>query len=617
MNILILFLIIFSYNARSASVEVKCLQSETCDEIQAKLKSSFENLDSIKDEIRFIKSLSLNSSILRYSFKGRRPENGKRHYIISLSIRPRIGLIEIDAQDGINIEDILNIVNINEEDSLYIDEIQKALLRIQKYFEERGYTSVKASYKLLGKKNNPNLKIIIRYKDIIKIEKVQIKGDRNQIPQEVLLKMLGYKDSNLNEVELKIAIDQIKQELLGSGFYNSKVDFRVIRNLNSNKCKIIFSFSLGTKTNIYLLEMKHLSRERILKDFRHAIQNDGLEANRETLNKIITMAYKEKGIYESEISIDRRQGHAKNGTEFINFYIRASKGHKIKLAGLEFRGNVNIKVEKLRDLFYKKATTLSKRNYLDEKYLYSFVKILERYYLERGYILSKIESPKIVLAKDKGSTKVIYYIKENQQCLLGERELNNIPKELKELILGKWNNSIGLPLNIVELEKDIIKSLNEIRSRGYYFGDITNILNDNIVTYQNNYTRAKIKLDFNLGAKAVFNSLIVDGNKKTKSEVIERENPFKRGDIITPQDIKKFEERLKALGIFSRVQIFPHIINQFSASREQKINLLVHVKEEKFGQGEIAPGFRTNLGAKLSFNVAYRNLWKKKIIQYH
>ena len=206
----------------------------------------------------------------------------------------------------------------------------------------------------------------------------------------------------------------------------------------------------------------------------------------------------------------------------------------------------------------------------------------------------------------KKTAKVLYSIEERVQCTLKEIRLEGVSEKDKQSILKNLENQVGQPLNIVEIENDLERVLTHLHKRGYYFAEIEN-LSDTIIHYSINYTESRIHIKINSKQKTLFHSLHITGNKATSSQVIERENLMKSGEIITPDKLKDLEVRLSNLGLFSSIRITP----QLKDSPSGNTIIEIHVQEKKFGTGEIAPGFRNDLGAKLSLNVVYRNLTGK------
>jgi outer membrane protein insertion porin family len=87
-----------------------------------------------------------------------------------------------------------------------------------------------------------------------------------------------------------------------------------------------------------------------------------------------------------------------------------------------------------------------------------------------------------------------------------------------------------------------------------------------------------------------------------------REVELQSGEIITPVKLESIRQRLAGLGLFSSLRLSPYMIYDADNAECAKTNLVIQVKEKDFGQGEVAPGYRTDLGAKLSTGITYNNL---------
>ena len=60
--------------------------------------------------------------------------------------------------------------------------------------------------------------------------------------------------------------------------------------------------------------------------------------------------------------------------------------------------------------------------------------------------------------------------------------------------------------------------------------------------------------------------------------------------------------------LFSLVRISPYVVNKNSQASTYRTNVLIQLREKDFGSFELAPGFRTDLGAKLSVGINYGNI---------
>ncbi len=610
MKILIFFIFTFYCQIILAStVQVSCPNWQDCKEIEKEINTGLLSLKNKKKEINFLKSLALNSSFSEFKMLGKIRLNGERLYKLFLTKKSRYKLINLKTPNDLEVDNLKKILGIKSGDYINLEKIKRGLVEIEKTLQEKGYIGIKTSYSFSGLKHGPVLNISVLYKDIIIIEDVLFEGDRKQLPKNIMANLLSYKGNNFNKIDLKIKNEEVKQELFLEGFYKANVKLGFKDGKRRNSKIVIFEIDLNEKTNIHLRGNRYINRDSFFQKYRRVIQNEGREVNEKSFKSTIIEIYKERGIYGSKIFVEKRHGTYSNGTSFVNFYINIKEGSKIKVNRLRFYGNLKIDVNKLKKLFYKKASSLASNDYLDEIFLDEFSNILKNYFFKNGYILATISKPQILIASDKKTAEVSYTIKERQQCIVSDIVLANIPKKLVSNVIKELKNKPGKPLNIVDLEKDLAKALEIVRDKGYFFAKIINLAKKNIINYQSNYTKSKIFIEFDLGRKMIFQSLVVSGNHQTRSVIIERENKLKKGDVVTPKELKKLRDHISSLGIFSHIHIVPYTINSFSDSEIDEVNLLVQVQEKEFGSGELAPGFRTDLGAKLSFNVTYRNLW--------
>jgi outer membrane protein insertion porin family len=180
---------------------------------------------------------------------------------------------------------------------------------------------------------------------------------------------------------------------------------------------------------------------------------------------------------------------------------------------------------------------------------------------------------------------------------------------MRNKILKNIVNKEGLPLNILELEKDITRAVTTLRDVGYFYAKFKNKNQNSIVKYQSNFTQADIYLDFDPGKLLRADEFIYVGNIVTKKIVLERELDIKVGDVVTPEKIKSIRDSLNSLGVFSKVSVLTSVTNLHNNDEEYKARLVVKLRERALGRVEIAPGYRTDLGAKFSFSFFKNNLW--------
>ncbi|NOT79489.1 MAG: BamA/TamA family outer membrane protein [Bacteriovoracaceae bacterium] len=219
-----------------------------------------------------------------------------------------------------------------------------------------------------------------------------------------------------------------------------------------------------------------------------------------------------------------------------------------------------------------------------------------------------MSKPRVVINEEDKSVSVEYGIAEKQQVILKNIKLSKINSELQSGAKSILTNQEGKPINIVELENDLRKLITHFQNEGYYFASITNLNSNTLINYDKSFAFVDLNPEITLDKKVCFNEFVINGNVETNTAVIAREIDLVSGELITPVKIETIRQRLSGLNLFSSLRITPYMIYEAESNECPKTNLIVQVKEKDFGLVEIAPGFRTDLGAKLSTGIIYNNL---------
>ena len=63
---------------------------------------------------------------------------------------------------------------------------------------------------------------------------------------------------------------------------------------------------------------------------------------------------------------------------------------------------------------------------------------------------------------------------------------------------------------------------------------------------------------------------------------------------------------MSSLGLFQSVKVYP-IKNKVTEAGKQLVDVFIDLEEKDFGSGEIALGYRTDIGARASLGILYNN----------
>ncbi len=202
--------------------------------------------------------------------------------------------------------------------------------------------------------------------------------------------------------------------------------------------------------------------------------------------------------------------------------------------------------------------------------------------LNKGYLNIQVGLPTVELSEDKKWFTVTYTVMEGEPFTVAEVGFRgNTVFEDPELREG---------LKIKEGEifqrqkiRDEITRLNDLYgSKGYSFADASPS-----VTPNPEDRTATITLTIKEGEMMRIRQININGNDKTKDNVIRREVRVDEQDVIDTPSLKRSFQRLNNLNFFETVEILPAQVGP------DKVDLNVRVKEKPTGQFSVGGGFST------------------------
>ncbi len=583
---------------------VVCTPRRLCEDVDIKVEELTEAEISETAFVERVRAIGLDKSIrLFQTYKAK----DKLYVLIEKkSLIQSINIIAPEELDGDQIQRISQLqegVFYNEAD------VEAAEDKIREWLQERGYQDISIKINESGQnRGHVVLDIEVEFGSKVTLNSISIEGNYNDIANELFRGLRKSKNKVYSRVQMKLEVDRIVSELKGMGYLDTKIEFHE-KELGPYKRDLELMVDLGVRTQFSFFGNTHFASEELLINIKKSLVDGSITLEGEGISKVIKKSYLEIGLYNTNVTFYERLGESVGHDKVRTLFFHIEEGKKVRLKSLSFKGNLLLDINTLKGLFYDNASTLASRDFLDEKYLNSFSNILKDYYLQRGFVFIDISRPRVIFNKELNSADVTYSIKERQQSLLSAINLEGIPEAQKPEVLAQLKNQVSQPLNVVELENDLARALNVLRDLGYFYAEIKNLDEDNVVTYDMNFTRSQINLIFNLGKVTKFENLVLSGNRITKDIVLTREVNLQRGEAITPQKLKLIQDKINGLGLFARVQVIPIVTNKLSSDEYNKTNVIVQVQEKKFGRGEIAPGYRTDIGAKLSLLLTKSNLF--------
>lgn len=526
---------------------------------------------------------------------------------ISVYIEKRPILRRVDVESsGLDKDIILKLTQLSVgfpyPDATDLEVIKK----IKAWMFEQGYRDIVVGYDKDIVSDKINAKINIVYKSKVTVSDVSIIGEKINHFKMIFRQLKKLEGKLYTPSKVKLLVNKIMREIHDEGYYKS--DAEIVNHVNERMqtVSVRVKVRLGKRYQYQFHGNANIDN-RTLRDI---VKKESGEVSVSDLSNHIKDKvldeYLRHGFYGTDVSVTLQSYMGIDETRIVNYLVHIKEGVRYKVKKVNFIGNSLVPLKKLKTFFYDRSSVLSSRGFLDEGFINAFGNMLKEYYLSRGFVYINILKPEIIKDNIKKTAIVNFFIKEKQQSIVESINTTGLSKDLRKIVLDKISNKKNKPLDIINLESDITKSVNTVRDEGYFYAKF--IESGDIVSYKTNYSSSNINLKFFVGRRLVVEKIVFTGNVVTQNVVLERESRVEKGDYVSPRLIKKIKDSLNSLGIFSRVVVTPAIIGS-NEKGEDLVRLLIDVREREFGRVEIAPGYRTDLGAKFSFSFLKNNLW--------
>jgi outer membrane protein assembly factor BamA len=168
-----------------------------------------------------------------------------------------------------------------------------------------------------------------------------------------------------------------------------------------------------------------------------------------------------------------------------------------------------------------------------------------------------------------------------------------LASEAKGLVLGE-------PISRAKIEEGMRKMIDVYRENGFVYADMKYTIEPSI-----DNTQARVRFDVTEGEQVVVHDIIVRGNVRTRDSVIQRRITLTRGAVYKASEVRKTEERIALLGVFSSVNVALENPEIHQRSKVVIITLVEQVPQHI----EFRPGASTGEGLRGLVEYGHRNLF--------
>ena len=273
-------------------------------------------------------------------------------------------------------------------------------------------------------------------------------------------------------------------------------------------------------------------------------------------------------------------------TSFGTVIFKIKEGERVRIADIRFAGNEHIKSKRLKKEMETKKwwmfSWLMGTGRLKDDEFDDDLDKLRDYYREQGYLDIEIAPEKITFDYPKPDRLVITIgISEGRQYRIGDITFtgNKLhPTSILRRVIRQRSGAIFTPS---KLDKDVERLEDFYGHDGYLDTRAHLVRKPNVAT-------GNIDIEYEISESEKFNveSLLIEGNTKTKSIVIVRELVLSPGDVFDTVRMKISKLRLENTRFFEDVSVTPQETNI-----PGRRNLRIAVKEGRTGNLSFGAGF--------------------------
>ena len=287
----------------------------------------------------------------------------------------------------------------------------------------------------------------------------------------------------------------------------------------------------------------------------------------------------------------------------VDLVYEISEGAKSKVRQINILGNAKFKEGVLRNAMATRQARpwrifSSNDTYDPDRLAYDQQK-LRQFYLTQGYADFRVVSAVAELTPDRRDFIVTYVVDEGERYKFGDLKIESDIRDIKadtfqKLLTehkGDWYNAQKIETTVDTLQETA-------GLLGYAFADI-----------RPQFNRDKDKREMNIvfqiaeAPRVYVEKININGNVRTKDQVIRREFRLSEGDAFNTLKVKRSRDRLQSLGFFQdKLEV-----EQKPGSAPDKVILEANVQEKSTGSLEVSAGYSSLENFILSASISQRN----------
>ena len=412
------------------------------------------------------------------------------------------------------------------------------------------------------------------------IADIRIKGLKFLDQDRVLMRIKSKKGDPIDED----AIDADVRNIWDFGYFND-----VTAEIEPSVEGPVLVFTVAEKPRIEDVRVEG-SEEVSIDDIKEAMStHTGNVLNEKVLAEDlqkVTDLYRKEGFYLAEVTYEV-QGRSEGATAAL--VLNVKEGSKLYIKEVAVEGLKEIDPDDVKRYMALKErgmfSWLTGYGVLKEESLERDVETIRAYFMKHGYVDGQVSAPEVLYEED--GIRIIFRVREGVRYKVGNvifhGDLIDTEARLLEALTLDDHQKEGDYFDVEVLQKDIKALTNFYSDYGYAFADID-------VRPQPRAEDREVDVVFTLkpGEKQYIRRVEVEGNARTRDNVILREMRLADGQAFSGARMRRSAERLEKTRYFKEVN--PSIL---PTGNPGEVDLKIGVKEDDTGTVSIGFGYST------------------------
>ncbi|AGH95177.1 outer membrane protein assembly factor [Pseudobdellovibrio exovorus] len=470
-------------------------------------------------------------------------------------ISPTIQKISFSGLSGLNETDALNIMGLNVNNILDEQNLHAGTDKLTQYYREQGYRFAQVSSEIVHETTiAKSVLFTVDRKQKTQLSNITLTGLNSPVVQRQIEKSLqrNFWRSTVNQETLSKINTRLRGLLSNQGYYQTQIPSpQIIFAADELSARLSYKFETSPRFYIEVINshrFEHTYLEDDILKLNTFVAKDG--------NMIPDLIEDLKAFYVAEGFPHVEVTSTEITKDNINqIFLNVQEGPFTKIADFTITGQYS----RDENFYKKKFYELSSQKVQDKTYLKEDIELAAKnlliYLQNDGYVNAKLS--RIYVSTEKESPQngiILLQLDEGQQVKLSDVQFTGVSEEYQTEVQGILGTYAGQNLSLIQLENNIVRLKEYYQEKGYIEYELVNE-GPELISYSDNNSEAKLNFKIKEGPLVKVQSILIEGNTRTKDRLIHIELDFKAGDTLTPQNIDESVARLQRTGHFNSVEI--------------------------------------------------------------